>query len=237
MLAELARACRGRNLEGVMNTDSIKGAYRRYAAYYDLLFGSVLQDGRRQVVDALDLAPGHRVLEIGVGTGLSLPLYPGDSRVTGVDLSAPMLEVARERVLYRNLQQVEGLHEMDAAALQFPAESFDKVVAMYVMSVVPDPLRVVEEMRRVCRYGGDILIVNHFHSGHPLLRGVERLIAPLSRLLGFRPDFELDGFIADAGLDVVARRRANWLGYWTILHCRVPPRGALDKPAPVGQAA
>jgi phosphatidylethanolamine/phosphatidyl-N-methylethanolamine N-methyltransferase len=219
-----------------MNVDSIRGAYRRYAKYYDTLFGPVLHPGRQQVVRNLGLRPGQRVLEVGVGTGLSLPLYPADVRVTGIDISPHMLELARQRVLERGLTQAEGLHEMDAAALKFPDGSFDKAVAMYVMSVVPDPVRVVQEMRRVCRSGGEIFIVNHFHSRRPLVRQAERLLAPLSRVAGFRPDLGLDEFIRENELDVMEIHRVNLLGYWKVLHCRIPPATILEPSELAAQA-
>ena len=124
-----------------MQIEAVKAAYRRYASVYDALFGPVLQPGRKAVLEALECRPGDRVLEVGVGTGLSLPMYPSFVRVTGVDLSREMLEKARVRVARRALTNVEGLHEMDAQAMDFPDASFDKIVAMYVVSVVQEPAR------------------------------------------------------------------------------------------------
>ncbi len=216
-----------------MNIDSIKGAYRRYSRHYDTLFGSVLHHGRQLVVESLGLRPGERVLEVGVGTGLSLPLYPSNVQVTGIDISGEMLSIARERVANQGLNNVEELLEMDAGNLRFTNGSFHKAVAMYVMSVVPDPVLVVDEMRRVCRPGGELFIVNHFHSQRPLVRGVEKLLSPLSRLAGFRPDMDLDGFTRAARLQVTATHSANLFGYWTILRCRVAP---APLPQPVGYA-
>jgi phosphatidylethanolamine/phosphatidyl-N-methylethanolamine N-methyltransferase len=126
-----------------MHIQAVKAAYRRYAPVYDTLFGPVLQPGRHAVVQALHCRPGERVLEVGVGTGLSLPLYPRDVRVTGIDLSSEMLEKAKRRVARVNLRNVEALLEMDAESTTFADASFDKVVAMYVVSVVPQPARLL----------------------------------------------------------------------------------------------
>src|SRR5438477_13220212 len=121
-----------------MQIETVKAAYRRYAGFYDALWGPVLHAGRKAVVDALGCKPGERVLEVGVGTGLSLALYPAAVRVTGIDVSREMLEKARQRVAKHALPQVEALIEMDAEAMAFPDASFDKVVAMYVVTAVPN---------------------------------------------------------------------------------------------------
>jgi len=144
-----------------MHIQTVKAAYRRYARVYDALFGPVLQPGRKAVVKALGCRPGERVLEVGVGTGLSLPLYPPHTRVTGIDVSTEMLDKARARVENRRLANVEALLEMNAEEMTFPDASFDKVVAMYVVSVVERPARLLEELHRVCRPQGEIFIVNH----------------------------------------------------------------------------
>lgn len=178
-----------------MQVETVKAAYRRYARVYDALFGPVLQPGRRAVLDALECRPGERVLEVGVGTGLSLPLYPPFVKITGVDLSSEMLAKARRRVAARRLANVEALLEMDAEAMTFADASFDKVVAMYVVSVVRRPARLLEELHRICRPGGDIFIVNHVRSENPLLGAVEKGLARFSDQLGFRPDFELHDLV------------------------------------------
>jgi phosphatidylethanolamine/phosphatidyl-N-methylethanolamine N-methyltransferase len=211
-----------------MHIDAVKKAYRRYASVYDAVFGSILHPARKAVISALECEPGECILEVGVGTGLSLGLYPTDVHVTGIDVSTEMLAKAQRRAERHSLTQVEALLEMDAEAMRFEDRSFDKVVAMYVASVVPNPVRLVAEMRRVCRPGGEIVIVNHFRSKHPFLRFVEDALAPLSRLAGFRPDFDLEEFLDSTHLNVVDMKPANLLGYWKILHCRPEPLLAAE---------
>jgi phosphatidylethanolamine/phosphatidyl-N-methylethanolamine N-methyltransferase len=205
-----------------VNIEAIKSAYRRYARVYDALFGPIFHPGRKLIVESLSLKPGDKVLEVGVGTGLSLPLYPAYVKVTGIDVSREMLSRARQRVSRFGLTQVDGILEMDGEDMQFADNSFDKVVAMYVVSVVPDPRRLVEEMRRVCKPGGDIFIVNHFRSQHPIIGVSEALLSPLSRLAGFRTDMALYRFLKEAQLDVVETRNTNLFGYWKVLRYRNP---------------
>jgi phosphatidylethanolamine/phosphatidyl-N-methylethanolamine N-methyltransferase len=189
----------------------VKTAYRRYAGFYDALFGPVLQPGRRAVLEALRLRPGDRVLEVGVGTGLSLPMYPQSVKITGIDVSREMLDKARLRVGRRGLQNVEALLEMDAEAMTFADQSFDKVVAMYVMPVVRNPARVLEEFHRVCKADGEIYIVNHVKSDNRVIRAFEMGLARFSNQIGFRPDFELRELINGSGeIDEVARINVFW---------------------------
>jgi phosphatidylethanolamine/phosphatidyl-N-methylethanolamine N-methyltransferase len=199
-----------------LDTNAIRKSYRRYARSYDFYFGAVFQPGRKAVIDKMHCQKGERILEVGVGTGLSLPLYPCHVAVTGIDLSTDMLERARTRKERDGLEQVE-LYEMDAEQMTFADNSFDKVVAMYVASVVPHPERLVDEMRRVCKPNGELFIVNHFHHINPVIARLEKLIAPLSRMLGFRPDFSKEKFIAETGLVVVDSSPVNLFGYWTLL--------------------
>ncbi|HKJ76439.1 MAG TPA: class I SAM-dependent methyltransferase [Gammaproteobacteria bacterium] len=200
-----------------MNLDAVISAYRRYARIYDLVFGPIFEPGRKGIIDALDFNPGDDILEVGVGTGLSLALYPDDVQVTGIDVSHEMLEKARGRV---GGHPRRTIMEMDGEQMSFPSDHFDKVVAMYVVSVAPHPEKLMEEVERVCKPGGDIFIVNHFRSSHPVIRGAENLMAPLSKLAGFRPDFDLDDFLKTTGLEVVDIQSANLFGYWKLLHCK-----------------
>ena len=194
-----------------MQIEAVKTAYRRYARIYDAVFGPVLQPGRRALLEALKLKPGDRVLEVGVGTGLSLPLYPASVRITGIDVSREMLEKARERVARRRLENVEALLEMDAEEMTLPSASFDKVVAMYVVSVVARPARLLQELHRVCRPDGEIFIVNHVKSDNRVIRAFEMGLARFSNQIGFRPDFELRELVNGAGqIDEVARVNLFW---------------------------
>ena len=200
-----------------MHIESVKAAYGRYARIYDTVFGPVLQPGRKAVIEALKLRPGESVLEVGVGTGLSLPLYPRNVRVTGIDVSREMLAKARARASVAALENVEALLEMDAEAMGFPDASFDKVVAMYVVSVVEDPLRLLEELHRVCKADGEIFLVNHLRSDNPILGAFEKSLARFSDQLGFRPDFELRHMLN--GSDEVADLgRVNFL--WKVIRVR-----------------
>lgn len=219
----------------LVDINAVQKVYRRYAPAYDFYFGVMFQPGREEIIARMDCRPGERILEVGVGTGLSLSLYPPHVEITGIDLSREMLARARARRRRRQLNQVVALRLMNAEQMQFADNSFDKVVAMYVVSVTPHPSRMTAEMRRVCKPGGQIFIVNHFQNPNSLVRGVERLVSPLSRLMGFRPDYSLEHFINETGLDVAERVPVNALGYWTLLRCcnnkfstvDVSPRQAL----------
>ena len=202
-----------------MDQQAITAAYRRYAPVYDLLFGPVFEQGRRRLVEALNCRPGDEILEVGVGTGLSLPYYPRHTRVTGIDLSPHMLARANVQVQRHGLRNV-ALLAMDVQRLSFPDASFDKVSALYVASVVPDPAEMMQELGRVCRPGGEIVIVNHFTRNNGLVARIERGLAPLARSLGFRPLFPLDAFIELTRLELAEAMPVNAFGYWTLLRFR-----------------
>ena len=213
-----------------MEIEAVKAAYRRYAHVYDALFGPVLQPGRKAVFNALHFRPGERVLEVGVGTGLSLPMYPSSVRITGIDLSREMLEKARARVKRRGLENIEALLEMDAERMDFPDASFDKVVAMYVVSVVERPAKLLHELHRVCRPGGEIYIVNHVRSENRLVGAVEKSLARFSNHLGFHPDFELKSLVnGSASIEHVAS--VNF--FWRVMRVRngVAPAPQAAPPA------
>ncbi|HEX9434323.1 MAG TPA: class I SAM-dependent methyltransferase [Burkholderiales bacterium] len=200
-----------------MQIESVKAAYRRYAGVYDAVFGPVLQPGRKAVVQALRLRSGERVLEVGVGTGLSLPLYPRDVTITGIDVSSEMLEKARRRVARRRLPNVEALLEMDAERMSFADASFDKVVAMYVVSVVERPAHLLEELHRVCRPNGEIFLVNHVRSDNRFVAAVEKGLARFSDKLGFHPDFELRDMVARAD-ELTELSRINF--FWKVMRLK-----------------
>ncbi len=203
-----------------MDIQGVRDAYRRYARYYDRWFGAVFHQGRRAAIEQMGIRPGEHVLEVGVGTGLSLPEYPEGVKVTGIDVSPEMIEIARERVESLGMQDHVTIAEMDAEQMDFADGAFDHVVAMYVLPVSPSPERLVDEMRRVCRPGGDLFFVNHFRKRNPVIGGVERLLAPLTGLLGFRPDFSLEEVVTQTGLDIIESKPVNLFGYWTLLRAR-----------------
>jgi phosphatidylethanolamine/phosphatidyl-N-methylethanolamine N-methyltransferase len=183
-----------------LDVDAVRTAYRRQAAFYDHAFGTVSASARHRAIDAVNALPGADVLEVGVGTGLALPLYTADKRVTGIDLSADMLARARERVSARGLRNVVALMEQDAEATSFPDDSFDIAAAMFVASVVPHPEQLLAELRRVVRPGGHILFVNHFSArGGPRL-AVEQAMAPLGRKLGWHPHFPMSRLLTAADI-------------------------------------
>jgi phosphatidylethanolamine/phosphatidyl-N-methylethanolamine N-methyltransferase len=193
-----------------MHIETVKAAYRRYAGLYNALFGPVLQPGRKAVIEALDCQPGHRVLEVGVGTGLALDLYPEGVKVVGIDVSHEMLERARQRVAKRNFKHVEALLEMDAEAMTFADASFDRIVAMYVLPVVPNPGRLLAELHRVCKPDGEIYLVNHVRSNNPFIGAVEKSLARFSDKLGFHPDFELRDAVNGHELVQIERVALFW---------------------------
>src|SRR5204863_2038661 len=181
--------------------DTIR-TYRLFSGSYDIVFGPIFHPGRKAAVRIANDRPAQRILEVGVGTGLSLPYFRADSQITGVDISAEMLAKARRRVEHQRLKHVGALHVMDAEHLDFEDNSFDAVLALYVASVVPSPARFAAEMRRVCIPGGTIVLVNHFTSDNWGLRFMEKRLAHLARHIGFHSDFPLDGFLHDSGLAV-----------------------------------
>jgi phosphatidylethanolamine/phosphatidyl-N-methylethanolamine N-methyltransferase len=202
-----------------MDEDAIKNAYRRWAPVYDKTFGIVAAEGRKHAVKIINKGHG-RVLEVGVGTGLSLPSYRRNLEIVGIDLSPEMLEKARERVAEDRLTHVAGLHEMDAGDLKFADASFDTVVAMYVMTVVPDPEKVMRELSRVCRPGGNVLIVNHFSAEDGMRGWVERRMAPFADKLGWRPVFDVERVMVCDDLHLIEKRGLRPMGLFTMMRFR-----------------
>jgi phosphatidylethanolamine/phosphatidyl-N-methylethanolamine N-methyltransferase len=198
--------------------DTIR-TYRLFSGSYDIVFGPVFHPGRKEAVRIANDLPGQRILEAGVGTGLSLPYFRADSQVTGIDVSAEMLEKARHRVERQQLKHVVALHVMDAEHLEFEDNSFDAVLALYVASVVPSPARFAAEMRRVCIPGGTIVLVNHFTSENWALRFMEKRLAHLARHIGFHADFPLNAFLHESQLAAREIRPSNLFGYWRLLRC------------------
>ena len=202
----------------VVGNAFVDRVYAKLSPVYDLVFGAPLQAGRVAAVARMNIQPGDRVLEVGVGTGLNTSLYSRDCSVTAIDLSAPMLEKARDRTERERLSHVR-LMEMDAANMTFANDSFDSVYAPYLVSVVADPIAVVREMYRVCRPGGRLVILNHFRSPNPILSRVERAISPLTIHVGFKSDVDLPGFLAQADLRPVSIDRVNFPRIWSLVTC------------------
>ncbi len=202
--------------KAVMDRGAVISAYRRWAPIYDQTFGTVAAAGRKHAVDIMNKRDGS-VLEVGVGTGLSLPRYSDHLSVTGVDLSPEMLKKAESRVVKNKLQNIDGLHEMDARNLDFDDDKFDTVVAMYVMTVVPEPELVMEELERVCAPGGQVILVNHFSQEHGTRGWFERRMAPFASTLGWRPIFPVERVMGCESLELVERRSLRPLGLFTML--------------------
>ena len=192
----------------------VEGVYDKLAKVYDLIFGPTLHPGRLQAIERMNIQPGERVLEVGVGTGINLSLYPKDAAITGIDYTASMLEKARERAAR---MENTRLLQMDAADLKFADNSFDIVYAPYLISVVPDPVKVAQEMRRVCRPGGRIIFLNHFLSPNPLLSRIERWISPFTIHIGFKSDLDLPAFLAQADLQPKSIEKVNFPKIWSLV--------------------
>jgi len=202
----------------VVENDFVNRVYEHLASVYDFTFGPVLHPGRVDAIRRMAIKRGDRVLEVGVGTGINMALYPRDCTVTGVDLSSSMLEKAHNRIARKGIRNVRLL-EMDAANLKFADDSFDIVYAPYVISVVPDPVAVTREMRRVCRPGGRIIILNHFRSKSRLGAWLERLIAPFTLYLGFKSDLDLPAFLVQAELKPQLIEKVNVPRIWSLVTC------------------
>jgi phosphatidylethanolamine/phosphatidyl-N-methylethanolamine N-methyltransferase len=203
-----------------LDRDTIAKAYARWAPVYDLVFGAVFERGRLTAIEAAERI-GGRILEVGVGTGISLPAYAATNRLVGVDISEPMLRKAQERVAEQKLTNVEVLAVTDAARLPFPDASFDVIVGQYLITAVPDPEATLDEFARVLRPGGEIVLVNHIGAEAGLRRSFEQWFAPVARRLGWRPEFRW-GRLAQwaeqhGGVRVVERRAMPPLGHFSLI--------------------
>jgi phosphatidylethanolamine/phosphatidyl-N-methylethanolamine N-methyltransferase len=210
-------ATRALSVAAVEN-DFVAGVYEKLASVYDLTFGPALHAGRVQAIQRMGIGCGDHILEVGVGTGINAGLYPRDCMVTGIDLSSSMLEKARDRIARKGLTNVRLL-EMDAACMTFADAAFDIVYAPYLISVVPDPIGVAREMRRVCRPGGRIVFLNHFRSPNRLIAAIERAISPATVHIGFKSDLDLPAFLAQAELKPISIERVNIPRIWSLVTC------------------
>jgi phosphatidylethanolamine/phosphatidyl-N-methylethanolamine N-methyltransferase len=203
-----------------MTTDAVATAYDRWAPVYDLVFGPVFRQGRLAAIRAAEAA-GQRILEVGVGTGISLPHYSRASMITGVDLSDDMLEKARTRVKRQGLTNVQAIRVGDAEALDLPANSYDAVVAQYVVSAVPNPTRALDEFARVCRPGGEIVITTRVSADQGFRGAVEKALMPITKRLGFRTDFPFslytDWIATRDDVDLVESRAIPPFGHFSLV--------------------
>jgi phosphatidylethanolamine/phosphatidyl-N-methylethanolamine N-methyltransferase len=204
-----------------MHTDQVASAYARWAPVYDLVFGPVFRQGRQAAIDAAEDI-GGRILEVGVGTGISLSGYR--SNVVGVDISEPMLEKARRRVSQLGLRHVEAIEVMDAEKLDFPDNSFDVVVAQYVVTAVPNPEKALDEFARVVRPGGEIVITTRVGAGQGLRGKIEKALMPVTSRLGFRTEFAWSRYTDWAAgvpeIQLIERRELPPLGHFSLVRYR-----------------
>lgn len=211
-----------RPLAAITN-DHVEAAYARWAPVYDKVFTAVMRPGRTAAAEAVNRL-GGRVLDVGVGTGLELPMFSTNVKIVGVDLSAPMLDIARKRVAEQKLSNVEDLLVMDAMNLTFEDGVFDGAVAPYVITTVPDPVRTMDEMARVVRPGGEIIIVNHIGADSGPIAMIESFMGKRAEKLGWRPQFPWeiigDWIASRPGLTLVERRRLAPLGLFTLARIR-----------------
>jgi phosphatidylethanolamine/phosphatidyl-N-methylethanolamine N-methyltransferase len=209
-----------------MQTEQVANAYGRWAPVYDLVFGPVFRQGRRAAIDVAEQI-GGRILEVGVGTGISLPGYDKANRITGVDISEPMLDKARERVRALRLDHVEQIAVMDAEALDFADDSFDVVVAQYVITSVPNPEKALDEFARVVKPGGEIVITTRVGAEKGLRGSIEKTLMPVTSRLGFRTEFAFSRYTDWArtvpGIELVERRALPPLGHFSLVRFRKVP--------------
>jgi phosphatidylethanolamine/phosphatidyl-N-methylethanolamine N-methyltransferase len=196
----------------------VQRAYELYAPIYDFLFDWVFAPGRSAAIRHLELQPHDTVLEVGIGTGLNLPLYRPGCRLTGIDLSQEMLDKAIERVQTLTMTNVT-LKVMDATAMDFADDAFDKAVATYTISAVPDPVAVLREMRRVVKPEGNIVILNHFRSERRVVGHLEDWVAPVCTRLGWKSNLALEPLLRQVGLIPEVVARVNLFNGWRLVKC------------------
>lgn len=203
-----------------MDTDTVQKVYNNYAVIYDVVFGKISGTGRANAVRRLRLRPGNRVLEVGVGTGLSFSFFPSYCLVNGIDLSEEMLRRARKRIKARGLSNIT-VERMDASRMAFPDDTFDAVFAAYLITAVPEPWNVLSEIKRTCKKGGLIVLVNHFKSSNKIISSIETSISPFcSKHLGFRTDLSISALLNDRELKLTGRRRISPISLWEIVEFR-----------------
>jgi phosphatidylethanolamine/phosphatidyl-N-methylethanolamine N-methyltransferase len=196
----------------------VQRAYELYAPVYDFLFDWIFAPGRNAAVKQLELGLNDSVLEVGIGTGLNLPLYPPSCRLTGIDLSQEMLDKAVERVQTLAMPHVT-LKVMDATSMDFGDDEFDKAVATYTISAVPDPVAVLREMRRVVKPGGTIVLLNHFRSERRFTGRIEDWLAPVCTRLGWKSNLAMKPLLRQVGLTPETVIKVNMFDGWRLVRC------------------
>jgi phosphatidylethanolamine/phosphatidyl-N-methylethanolamine N-methyltransferase len=205
-------------LDVALEKRQVMRAYEFYAPVYDFIFDRVFAPGRLAAVDHLALEATDRVLEVGIGTGLNLPVYPRACRLTGIDLSEEMLDKAIERVGELRMPHVT-LKVMDATAMDFADNEFDKAVATYTISAVPDPIAVLGEMRRVVRPDGTLVILNHFRSERRFIGRLEDFVAPVCTRLGWKSNLAMRPLLEQVGLTPELEVKVNMFNGWRLIKC------------------
>jgi len=201
-----------------MDLAKVERVYTSYAKIYDKVFGKVFHEGRQSVIRNLNVQPDEKILEVGIGTGLALPMYPRHCRIVGIDFSEGMLDQAKQRATEHQMGHVI-LHRMDAGAMEFKDDSFDTVVAAYVVTAVPDYRKVVNEMIRVCRPGGRIVMLNHFKNENKIIAAMEKVLSPFTKHLGWRTDLALQTVLDGTSLHVARKQNVNPLRLWALVEC------------------
>jgi phosphatidylethanolamine/phosphatidyl-N-methylethanolamine N-methyltransferase len=205
-------------VDAALETRQVKRAYKFYAPAYDFVFDWIFHPGREAAIGLLECKRGHHILEVGIGTGLNLPLYPRHCAITGIDLSEEMLGKAEEKIAELGLGNVT-LKAMDATVMDFRDDVFDAAVATYTISAVPDPVAVLREMKRVVKPRGNLVLLNHFRSQKRAMSQLEDLVAPVCTRLGWKSNLPLEPLLAQVGLTLEVSTKVNLFHGWRLIRC------------------